>query len=150
MMGATGLRENKDRIGPAIVLLMALAVLPYLQTLGHDFVNYDDNFYVTENSHVQQGLTLDSIVWAFTTSKGGNWHPLTWLSHMLDVSVWGGKPAGHHFSSVILHAANTLLLFLILSQMTGGMWRSALVAALFAVHPLHVESVAWVAERRTS
>ena len=148
MMGATGLRENKDRIGPAIVLLMALAVLPYLQTLGHDFVNYDDNFYVTENSHVQQGLTLDSIVWAFTTSKGGNWHPLTWLSHMLDISVWGGKPAGHHFTSVILHAANTLLLFFILSQMTGGIWRSALVAALFAVHPLHVESVAWVAERK--
>ncbi len=104
--------------------------------------------YVSENPHVQQGLTFDSIAWAFTTAKGGNWHPLTWLSHMADISVWGSKPGGHHFTNMILHAANTLLLFLVFSQMTGGMWRSALVAALFAVHPLHVESVAWVAERK--
>ena len=148
MMSATGLREHQDRIGLAIALLIALALLPYLQTLGHDFVNYDDNLYVSENPHVQQGLTFDSVAWAFTTAKGGNWHPLTWLSHMADISVWGSKPGGHHFTNVILHAANTLLLFLVFSQMTGGIWRSALVAALFAVHPLHVESVAWVAERK--
>jgi hypothetical protein len=97
---------------------------------------------------VQQGLTLPDIAWAFTTANGGNWHPLTWLSHMIDISVWDNKPGGHHFTNVILHAANTLLLFLIFSRMTGALWRSALVAALFAVHPLHVESVAWVAERK--
>lgn len=135
-------------MGFAIALLVALALLPYLQTLRHDFVNYDDNLYVSENPHVQQGLTIDSIAWAFTNAKGGNWHPLTWLSHMADVSVWGSKPGGHHFTNVILHAANTVLLFLVFAQMTGGIWRSALVAALFAVHPLHVESVAWVAERK--
>ena len=150
IMSAIGLHERESRPGLAIILLITLALLPYLQTLGHDFVNYDDNFYVSENPHVQQGLTLNGIVWAFTTFKGGNWHPLTWLSHMLDVSVWGNKPGGHHFTNVILHAANTLLLFLIFSRLTGALWRSALVAALFAVHPLHVESVAWVAERKTS
>src|SRR4051812_16166682 len=103
-MSSTGIREHEDRIGLAIVLLITIAVLPYLQTLGHDFVNYDDNLYVSENSHVQQGLTLDSVVWAFTTAKSGNWHPLTWLSHMADISVWGSQPAGHHFTNVILHA----------------------------------------------
>jgi protein O-mannosyl-transferase len=132
----------------AAAILVTLAILPYLQTLGHNFVCYDDHFYVLSNPHVRQGLTLPSIAWAFTTSRGGNWHPLTWMSHLLDVTIWGSKPAGHHFINVILHAANTLLLFAIFSRMTGALWRSALVAALFAVHPLHVESVAWVAERK--
>jgi protein O-mannosyl-transferase len=141
------LRQHNAAIAAAM-LLVALATLPYLQTLGHEFVNYDDNFYVTENPHMQQGLTLHGFAWAFTTSKGGNWHPLTWLSHLLDVTLWGSNPGGHHSTNVILHTANTLLLFLIFWQMTGGLWRSALLAALFAVHPLHVESVAWVAERK--
>ena len=131
----------------AAAILIALAILPYWQTLRHDFV-YDDYFYVVGNPYVQQGLTWPGIAWAFTTSRGGNWHPVTWLSHMLDVSVWGSEPAAHHLTNVILHAANTLLLFLIFWQMTGGLWRSAFLAALFAVHPLHVESVAWVAERK--
>ena len=131
----------------AAAILVALATLPYLQTLRHDFV-YDDYPYVVGNAYVQQGLTWPGIAWAFTTFRAGNWHPVTWLSHLLDISVWGMKPAGHHFTNLMLHAANTLLLFLIFAQMTGGLWRSALLAALFAVHPLHVESVAWIAERK--
>ena len=142
----TSSRHSRDWIAAAI--LVTLAIFPYLQTLSYNFVCYDDYFYVVSNPHVRQGVTLPNIAWAFTNSRGGNWHPLTWLSHMLDISIWGSKPAGHHFTSVMLHAANTLLLFVIFSQMTGALWRSALVAALFAVHPLHVESVAWVAERK--
>ena len=147
-MSSKIVQQRTGRAVSVAVLLVALAILPYLQTLGHDFLNYDDNLYVSENPHVQQGLTWQGLVWAFTTCKSGNWLPVTWLSHMLDVSLWGNKPGGHHFTNVLLHAANTLLLFLILSRMTGGLWRSALVAALFAVHPLHVEAVAWVAERK--
>ena len=139
-------RHSRAWIAAAVILL-ALATLPYLQTLRHDFV-YDDYPYVAGNAYVQQGLTWPGIAWAFTTFRAGNWHPVTWLSHLLDISVWGSEPAGHHFTNVILHAANTLLLFLIFSQMTGALWRSALLAALFAVHPLHVESVAWIAERK--
>jgi len=143
----TGPRYSRDWIGAAAILV-TLAILPYLRTLGHDFVCYDDIFYVVENPHVGPGVTIPGIVWAFTTFSGGNWHPVTWLSHMLDTSMWGLKPAGHHFTNLILHAANTFLLFVVFTRMTGALWRSALVAALFAVHPLHVESVAWVAERK--
>src|SRR4051812_20806563 len=102
----------------ASAILLLLATLPYLQTLRNDFV-YDDIFYVVDNPYVQQGLTPASVAWAFTTGRGGNWHPVTWLSHMLDVSLWGSAPPGHHFTNVMVHAANTLLLFLIFSQMTG-------------------------------
>ena len=146
-MSVTGQQQGTGRTLLAMALI-ALAVLPYLQTLSHDFVNYDDDVYVIENPHVQRGLTPDNFAWAFTTFKGGNWHPITWLSHMLDVTVWGAKPGGHHLTNVMLHAANTLLLFMIFLRMTAELWRSALVAALFAVHPLHVESVAWIAERK--
>jgi len=132
----------------AMAALIALAALPYLQTFGHDFVNYDDNFYVTENPHVQPGLGWHGVTWAFTTFQGGNWHPLTWLSHMLDETIWGNWAGGHHFTNVVLHAANTLLLFVIFVRLTTDLWRSLFVAALFAVHPLHVESVAWIAERK--
>jgi tetratricopeptide (TPR) repeat protein len=143
----TGARDTRDWIGAAAILV-TLAILPYFRTLGHDFVCYDDLFYVVENPHVRPGITIPGIAWAFTTFSGGNWHPVTWLSHMLDASTWGLKPAGHHFTNLILHAANTFLLFLVFTRMTGALWRSALVAALFAVHPLHVESVAWVSERK--
>ncbi len=146
-MSPTRSRHSRDWIAAAAILV-ALVILPYWQTLHHDFVNYDDSFYVAENPYVQRGVTLSGIAWAFTTSQGGNWHPVTWLSHMLDISVWGSNPAGHHFTNMLLHVANTLLLFLIFSRITGALWRSALLAALFAVHPLHVESVAWVAERK--
>jgi tetratricopeptide (TPR) repeat protein len=120
----------------------------YWQVNTHEFINYDDQEYVTENRMVQGGLSWEGLRWAFTTFHAANWHPLTWLSHMLDVELFGMDPGGHHLSSLALHMANTLLLFIVLGRMTGAMWRSALVAALFALHPLHVESVAWVAERK--
>ena len=104
--------------------------------------------YVYENPQVSRGLTAQGIAWAFTHSHGANWHPLTWLSHMLDCQLYGLSAGGHHLTNVLLHAATAVLLFLVLRRMTGGFWPSALVAALFAVHPLRVESVAWVAERK--
>ena len=132
-----------------ICLLLAAAILAvYWPVRNYDFINLDDPTYVTENGHVQAGLTRESFIWAFTATDAANWHPLTWISLMLDFELYGLNPAGHHLTSVFFHLANTLLLFLVLKLMTGAFWRSALVAALFALHPLHVESVAWVAERK--
>jgi len=128
--------------------LLVVTAAAYWQSPSSDFINYDDPAYVTENDPVQAGLTADSITWAFTTVHVGNWHPVTWLSHMLDCQIFGLNPAGHHFTSLFFHIANTLLLFLLLLRMTGALWQSAFVAALFALHPLHVESVAWIAERK--
>ena len=135
---------------PAVAAaLAALAAVPYLPWGGLGaFVNLDDNEYVFENPSVRGGLTLAGVRWAFTSFHSSNWHPVTWLSHMLDVSLFGLDPWWHHATSVAIHALATALLFLALRRMTGALWRSALVAALFAVHPLHVESVAWVAERK--
>jgi len=113
-----------------------------------EFVNYDDVDYVVENTHVRGGLTLDSVKWAFTTDHVGNWHPLTWLSHMTDVQLFGMNAGAHHAVNLLFHIANALLLLLLLERMTHALWPSAMVAALFAWHPLHVESVAWVAERK--
>jgi Tfp pilus assembly protein PilF len=132
-----------------ICLLLVLAtVIVYWQVRNHEFISLDDSEYVTENRHVQNGLTLNGVIWAFTATHVANWHPLTWLSHMMDCQLYGLNPKGHHFTNVFLHLLNTLLLFSILQRMTGALWRSGLVAALFALHPLHVESVAWVAERK--
>src|SRR4029078_12546242 len=131
-----------------ICLLLALAVIPYLQTIRFEFVNLDDGEYVSGNSLVQRGLSPSNMVKAFTTMQSANWHPLTWLSHMLDCQLFGMRPGWHHLTNVFLHAANTLLVFVFLRNMTAAVWRSAVVAALFAVHPLHVESVAWAAERK--
>ena len=114
----------------------------------HPFVNYDDDRYVTDNSHVQNGLRWDTVKWAFTTYDEANWHPLTWLSHALDCQLFGLNPAGHHYVNVILHAVNVVLLFWVLWRATGATWRSLMVTALFALHPINVESVAWVAERK--
>ena len=135
---------------PAFIsLLLATATLVvFLPTARHDFVTYDDPDYVTTNPHVQSGLTRDAVVWAFRTGHSGNWHPLTWLSHMLDCQLYGLEPAGHHLTSLLFHALNTMLLYILLRRLTGAVWRSAFVAALFALHPLHVESVAWVSERK--
>ncbi len=130
-------------------LLLVVAVLAvFWPALGHDFVNYDDDLYVTRNAWVQQGLTWASARWALTSDAAGNWHPLTWLSHQLDWELWGPRPRGHHGTSVVLHAVNTVLLFALLDLMTASPWRSALAAGLFGLHPLHVESVAWIAERK--
>ena len=118
------------------------------QTLHHEFVNYDDNLYVYENPVVQKGLTWEGFRWALTYGQIGHWHPLTWLSHMLDCQFYGLQPGGHHLTNVLLHTATAILLFLVLRRMTGFLWRSAFVAAVFAIHPLRVESVAWVAERK--
>ncbi|MGC8861145.1 MAG: tetratricopeptide repeat protein [Armatimonadota bacterium] len=130
------------------VLLAGLTFAIYFQTMRFEFTNLDDNRYVTENPYVKAGLTLRGIAWAFTTPYAANWHPLTWLSHMLDCSLSGLNPGRHHLTNVLLHAANSILLFAVLLRLTGFRWRSAAVAALFAAHPLHVESVAWVAERK--
>jgi protein O-mannosyl-transferase len=133
----------------AVCLFLALAVAAVFgQTVDHDFVNYDDQVYVYENPEVAQGLSAQGIGWAMNVGYAANWHPLTWLSHMADCQLYGLKPGGHHVTSVVLHAATAILLFWVLWQMTGQLWPSAFVAAVFAVHPLRVESVAWVAERK--
>ena len=120
----------------------------YYPILGHDFINFDDPDYVTENEWVKQGLTWAGFKWAFNLGPASNWHPLTWLSHMLDCQLFGLNAGHHHFTSGLFHLANTLLLFVLLRSLTGTLWRSAGVAALFALHPLHVESVAWLSERK--
>ncbi|NPV03234.1 MAG: tetratricopeptide repeat protein [Syntrophaceae bacterium] len=131
-----------------LVGLLAAAVLVlYGPVSSFEFV-YDDDLYVARNNHVLRGLTSDGVRWAFTTYHAGNWHPLTWLSHMADVDLHGVHAGGHHITNVLIHLASTVLLFFVISAMTGATWTSALVAALFAVHPLHVESVAWVSERK--
>ena len=131
-------------------LLLAVATLAiYSPVVAHPFINYDDRDYVTENQHVQAGLTTQTIAWAFTSTDQANWHPLTWLSHALDCEVYGLNSHGHHLTSVLIHTSNVVLLFLLLQWATGATGASAMVAALFALHPFNVESVAWVAERKS-
>ena len=130
------------------VLLVLVTITLYWPATSHDFVNYDDDMYVKDNTHVTSGLTLENARWAFRTDYAGNWHPVTWLSHMLDCQIFGLNPWGHHLTGVLLHALNAGLVFMWLRLMTGATWRSLLVAALFALHPLRVESVAWVSERK--
>ena len=132
----------------AVLILLLITFAVYWQVAGHDFVYFDDNAYITENPNVLQGFSLESIIWAFTSVHSSNWHPLTWLSHMLDIELFGLNPGWHHLVNVLFHVLNTLLLFYVLKRMTGAFWRSLFVAALFALHPLHVESVAWIAERK--
>ncbi len=131
------------------LLLAVLTVALYYPAKTHPFVNYDDNVYVTENTQVRNGLTWDTVTWAFVTYDAGNWHPVTWLSHALDVDLFDLNPAGHHQTSMLLHAVNVVLLFWVLLRATGYAGRSLMVAALFAVHPINVESVVWISERKT-
>ena len=133
----------------ALLVLVTIAV--YWPVMRHDFVNHDDPLYVTDNPHVRAGLSWDGLVWAFGRVHGDQtyWHPLSWVSHMVDCQLYGLKPGGHHRTSMLLHAANAVLVFLVFRRMTGAFWRCVLLAALFALHPLQVDSVAWVAERKT-
>ncbi len=129
-------------------LLVLVILIAFAPIFSNGFVNYDDDDYVTDNSRVRAGITLAGIGWAFTTLHESNWHPLTWMSHMLDCQLFDMNPIGHHLVSLLLHIVNTLLLFGILNRLTGSVWKSGFVAALFGIHPLHVESVAWVSERK--
>ena len=141
-------RAAMPKIVAICIGLVALVWIVFGQTVGHQFVNYDDGVYVYRNFDITQGITLKQIGRIFTQSVAGNWHPLTMLTHMIDCRIYGVRPWGHHLTNTILHALSVLVLFFTLRSMTGAMWRSALVAGMFAVHPLHVESVAWIAERK--
>lgn len=132
-------------IACALILLVAVSYWP---VFDYGFINYDDPLYVTENTHVKMGVTVEGLVWAFRDFGSSNWHPLTWLSHMIDWQWFGDNAGGHHGTNILLHAGNAVLLFAFLHLITGTLWQSALVAALFAVHPVNVESVAWIAERK--
>jgi protein O-mannosyl-transferase len=150
----TGAKRRGNRTSSGLasffvcLALIALTWLVFGQTLWHNFVNLDDHVYVYDNPLIKRGLTVDGVINAFVHTHARNWHPLTTLSHMLDCQLFGLKAGGHHFTNVLFHTVSVVLLFLLLRQMTGAFWQSAFVAALFAVHPLHVESVAWVSERK--
>jgi tetratricopeptide (TPR) repeat protein len=140
---------SAEKRNPIVCLLLAVVTLALYNPVNrHPFVNYDDDRYVTENPHIRQGLTADTFTWAITSTEQANWHPLTWISHALDVSLYHMNPVGHHFTSILLHAVNVVLLLLLLMWATSRLGPSLFVAALFALHPINVESVAWVAERK--
>ena len=144
-----GLFSSPEKRNVILCLLLVVATLALYNPVNrHPFVNYDDDRYVTENAHIHNGVNWDTITWAFSSTEQGNWHPLTWLSHALDYQLFHQNPAGHHFTSVLIHAANAVLLFLFLMYATRRLGPSLFVAALFALHPINVESVAWVAERK--
>lgn len=139
---------SRWRVLAICLVLAAITFAVFAGTVRDDFVNFDDPEYVLENPMVSHGVTAKGIAWAFTHVHSSNWHPLTWISHMVDCQLYGLNPAGHHLTNVLIHCVNVILLFLVLRQMTGALWPSAFVVAIFAVHPLRVESVAWVSERK--
>ncbi len=141
------MRSNRLKLIICLFLIVSTLVV-YWQVSDHDFINFDDPDYITENRDVLSGLTKKGFTWAFTTFHSANWHPITWLSHMLDHELFALDPGKHHLMNLLFHLANTFLLFIVLGKMTGAPWRSGFVAALFALHPLHVESVAWISERK--
>jgi protein O-mannosyl-transferase len=130
------------------VLLAAIVWIVFGQTIGYEFVNYDDDNYIYENPRITNGVTLSGVQWAFTHVHASNWHPLTTISHMADCQLYGLQPWGHHLTNILLQAAAAILLFLALRKLTGDIWPSGFVAAVFAIHPLRVESVAWISERK--
>src|SRR6202795_5283743 len=145
----SGLFQSPWQKNLLLCLLLGVCVLAsYYPVIHNGFINFDDDAYILDNPHVKAGLAWPTVKWAFTTFDNANWHPLTWLSHALDCELFGLNPAGHHSMNVLLHAANAVLLFLLLQSATGFRWRSLMVAALFALHPMNVESVAWAAERK--
>ncbi len=139
---------DKNRTGAVCALLAVATLLLYWPATRNGFVNLDDHDYILDNAHVTAGLTWSGILWAMRSGYASNWHPLTWISHMLDCQLFGLNPWGHHLTNVLLHVANSVLVFVLLRRLTGSLWRSAFVAAFFAWHPLHVESVAWASERK--
>jgi hypothetical protein len=146
--GRASWRDSRTSIAVICILLVATTWLVFGQTVRYDFVNYDDSTYVYENPMIASGLTAHGIIRAFSGTHSGNWHPLTTISQMLDCQLWGLRAGGHHFINIVLHTIAVVLLFLAFQHMTGSIWQSAFVATVFAVHPLRVESVAWIAERK--
>jgi hypothetical protein len=140
--------KDAYKLALVCIVLIAATLACYWPLAHYEFINFDDNIYVLQNQHVRGGFNWANVQWAFGSGVGGNWHPLTWFSHMLDCQLYGLNAGGHHLTNVLFHTANSLLLLLVLRRMTGSLWRSAFVASLFALHPMHVESVAWVAERK--
>ena len=141
--------QKKTKVTVICCVLLAVATLAiYSRVVRNPFVAFDDETYVTRNMHVQSGVSWKTVAWSLTSTQQSNWHPLTWLSHALDCQLYGLNPAGHHFTSLFIHALNVLLLFLLLQKVTGSRWRSLLLPGVFALHPLNVESVAWIAERK--
>ena len=130
------------------LLLAVVTLLVFWQIRNNEFINFDDDVYITENRYVKRGFTLEGIIWAFQFNGIGYWQPLTWLAHMLDCQIYGLDPSGHHLTNLILHIVNSIFLFLIFNKITGEIYKSAFLAALFALHPLNVDSVAWAAERK--
>jgi len=141
-------KGNKYHLGLVCICLVIVILAVYIQVCSHEFLNFDDYDYVTNNTHVTSGISGQNIIWAFTSVEASNWHPITWISHMIDVQLYGMNPSGHHFTNVVFHTISSVLLLLLLYRCTGLLWQSSFVAALFALHPMHVESVAWVAERK--
>ena len=141
------MNDTRTKVAICIFLMVATFCI-YSQVQDHEFINLDDNLYITNNLNVQAGFTSKSVEWAFTTLAAGNWSPVTWFSHILDYQLYGLHAKGHHLTSLFLHIANALILFIVLSRMTGKLWQSAFVASMFAFHPLNVESIAWVSERK--
>jgi tetratricopeptide (TPR) repeat protein len=139
--------KHRTTLGICVALIAATAAV-YGRTIGFGFVSFDDDLYVYANRHITGGLSLAGVKWAFTHAHGANWHPLTTISHMLDWSLYGHWAGGHHLTNLLLHAAASVVLFLALRRLTGAVWQSGMIAALFCVHPLHVESVAWISERK--
>ena len=140
---------EKKIIKILICLFIAVSTFAvYLQIQDHDFIDFDDPVFVTENLKLREGLTRENVIWAFTNTSDANWIPITWISHFLDYKFFGLNPGGHHLTSLLLHIANALILFLVFVRITGALWQSAFVATLFALHPFNIESVAWAAERK--
>src|SRR6202022_2434556 len=147
-MAIDKMKNSRWSLVASCIFLIALTWVVFGQTFRHQFINYDDPLYVLDNAHVRAGLTWHGIEWAFTHVHSQNWHPLTTISHMLDCQLFGLNPGAHHLVNVFWHSVAALLLFIFLQQTTGSVWRSAFVAGLFTIHPLRVESVAWIAERK--
>ena len=141
------LRTNIKPIVICLCLVLATGAV-FGVAVTFDFLVYDDPDYINDNHYIRTGFSIRGVVWAFTATLQDHWHPVTMLSHMLDCQLFGLNPAGHHFTNILFHILNTILLFVLLQRMTKSLWPSALVAALFAIHPLHVESVVWIAERK--